>query len=197
MLAVNCLAPAGLPMNNYIVIFTRFNFFPLPRVMMHEAYKSSLRVVLIALLFLLVSCADRHPDCDQLAMDLSVGNAGCMVLRGTSLLMVQQQLGSAWAMPGGTAESGERAVCTALRETYEETGFHVKAIEKIARFPNGFHLYLCTPLDMNSSGVVDNLEIRQAAWFDAEARQALKWRFEEQKNTIEQLIQDQLNSNAQ
>lgn len=39
-----------------------------------------------------------------------------------------------WEVPGGTREAGEWPICTAIRETYEETGAELEAIEWIAQY---------------------------------------------------------------
>lgn len=41
------------------------------------------------------------------------------------LLMIRHAEGGRWLLPGGSVEPGERPADTALRETWEETGFRV------------------------------------------------------------------------
>ena len=111
-------------------------------------------------------------DCAQQPQDRHHGNAGCLVVDGGRLLMVQQRITGLWALPGGTAEPGERAVCTAWRETREETGLEVRVGELLHRFDNGFRLYRCTPAEPQqapsaaATGPGDALEIADLGWLD-------------------------------
>ena len=141
------------------------------------------------LLFGLLGCAAQQQDCGQLEQDQAMGNAGCLIVQGDRLLLVQQQLGGTWGIPGGTADAGERAACTAARETQEETGLTVRVREPLQVLDNGFHIYRC---DVDEGGVPqprDSVEIRAAAWFDAAQRQNLPWRFPAQRGPTEALIQ--------
>lgn len=132
------------------------------------------------------------PDCGELPEDKHVGNAGCMIIRDEQLLMVQQQVTGNWSMPGGTAEAGERAACTAQRETLEETGLSVIPIHKITTLQNGFHLYRCEINREIAAQSLDRLEIADWRFFDEQARGEIPWRFEKQHELIDQLVREQL-----
>jgi len=130
-------------------------------------------------------------DCDQLPKDEWVGNAGCLMVRGDRVLMVQQRLNGSWGLPGGTAESGERAVCTALRETLEETGLKVQVEQHLLTLRGGFHIYRCSAADGQTPDPNDWFEIQSAGWKDSRQRAELPWRFASQRKKIEALIQQQ------
>lgn len=141
------------------------------------------------LLFGLLGCAAQTQDCGQLEQDQAVGNAGCLIVQGGKVLLVQQQLGGSWGIPGGTADAGERAACTAARETQEETGLAVRVLEPLQVLDNGFHIYRCA-VDAGALPLPpDSVEIRATGWFDALQRQNLPWRFPAQRGPTEALIQ--------
>jgi ADP-ribose pyrophosphatase YjhB (NUDIX family) len=133
-------------------------------------------------------------DCDQLVEDRRVGNAGCLVARPGAVAMVQQRFGGGWGLPGGTAEAGERAVCTAIRETGEEIGQKITATRWLHTLPHGFHIYLCAVAAdavAEDAGLVpqDLVEVKAAAWMDRQQRAAMTWRFPKDHAVVEQLIQ--------
>ena len=130
-------------------------------------------------------------DCGQLPGDTRVGNAGCLVARAGAVLMVQQRLNGSWALPGGTAESGERAACTATRETREETGLTVQVQQHLLTLDNGFHIFRGTYTGEQTLAPQDWIEIRAVAWQDARQRSVLPWRFAAQRDQIETLMQQQ------
>lgn len=129
-----------------------------------------------------------------MADDKLVGNAGCLLLHDGKLMMVQQRSRDVWSVPGGTAEAGEAASCTATRETREETGLQVRAVAPVITLKNGFHLYHCVleqDADASSLKPGDALEINQARWFDEAERDQVDWRYPKQKELINRLV-DQL-----
>lgn len=128
-------------------------------------------------------------ECDQLPADRQTGNAGCLVQREGALLMVQQRIDGRWALPGGTAESGERAACTAARETREETGLPVQVVAYLKTLDNGFHLYVC---EVPAAAVMqsqDALEILAVDWVGRPERDSLPMRFPDQQRQVERLLQ--------
>lgn len=152
-----------------------------------------IRVVGVALMAVatLAGCHNRQlKDCGQLPDDTAVGNAGCLLVSDNRLMMVQQQLDGSWATPGGTAEPGERAACTAWRETREETGLTVKVIKPLQILDNGFHVYHCTVLDNVAVTAVDTLEVADQQWLDGEQRAKVVWRFPAQRQIMENLFQE-------
>lgn len=130
-------------------------------------------------------------DCAQLPADARVGNAGCLLASDGAVLMVQQRLNGSWALPGGTAESGERAACTAARETREETGLTVQVQLHLLTLDNGFHIYRCAYTGEQALVPQDWIEIRAVAWQDARQRAVVPWRFSAQRDQIEALMRQQ------
>ena len=130
-------------------------------------------------------------ECDHLPADARVGNAGCLLASNGAVLMVQQRLNGSWALPGGTAESGERAVCTAARETGEETGLTVQVLQHLLTLDNGFHIYRCAYTGEQALAPQDWIEIRAVAWQDARQRAVVPWRFSAQRDQIEALMRQQ------
>lgn len=135
------------------------------------------------------ACVDQPTSCDQLPADQNQGNAGCLIVRPAGALMVQQRLGGSWAIPGGTAESGERAACTAARETREETGLDVQIVRHLTTLENGFHIYHCEADVTQALAPRDHVEIQAVDWQSAAERADLHWRFPAQRAEVEALIQ--------
>jgi len=146
------------------------------------------RVLCAVLCGCLTSCSGKTEDCGQLPADTSVGNAGCVVMQGDALAMVQQRRDDSWSIPGGTEESGERAACTAARETHEETGLQVRPLKLLRVLDNGFHVYWCAAEGSTQLKPIDWLEIKGAAWKRLPERDQLTWRFPAEKPLLEALI---------
>ena len=146
---------------------------------------------------LVAGCTSTQSDCGQLPTQTEQGNAGCLVVEDGKLLMIQQRFSGNWSLPGGTAESGERAVCTALRETREETGYQVIVERQVHQFYNGFRLYLCSierSLDGSQATQeidteYDTMEVQNIAWLDRKGRDQVPWRFEDQRDLIQRLVE--------
>ena len=56
------------------------------------------------------------------------------VMKDGSILLVQETTDSCWAMPGGWADVGDIPSEVAIRETKEESGFHIKPFKVIGVF---------------------------------------------------------------
>ncbi len=115
-----------------------------------------------------------------------VANAGCMVRRDDRLLVVRDRLSGKLGFPAGASMPPEQAHCTALRETWEETGYPVRVEELLETFPGGFRLYHCTvPADVPAQRDVPRppqalLEIEAIHWLLPDEIQAGAWRFPSQ-----------------
>lgn len=153
--------------------------------------ESAMKKLLLSSLLILTQagCSQADQDCGQLPEDEAVGNAGCLIQRGEAVLLVQQQVSGAWGLPGGTAKAGERAACTAARETLEETGLGVEVNRHLQTLENGFHIFHCNVAEATSFEPRDSLEIRQAAWKTAEERRELDWRFPRGHAQLEALLE--------
>ena len=82
--------------------------------------KQSLLTV-ISILFL-SGCDLSAPPCPFKGAPAFAPSAGCMVLDGTSMLVVENFEGKL-SPPGGMSREQEPAQCTAFRETWEETAW--------------------------------------------------------------------------
>lgn len=125
-----------------------------------------------------------------------VGNAGCFVQEGNRLLVVENRLiGGRLTPPGGTAEAGESAQCTAFRETYEESGARVVVKGLLHRFENNFFLFRCSLKDRTLAKLKEmpvppefKGEISRAYWLDLSQSKPEQWRFPDQFPLIRDLL---------
>jgi len=134
---------------------------------------------------LLSACSQAMPTC-QLQDANSAnhqteikGNAGCWIVEEGKLLLVKQRNGL-FSYPGGTAQSGESAQCTAHRETWEEAGIAVSVGTLKHRFENGFYLFHCH-LQQMTRNTNDTIEIVAVLWTDPLAIPEEQWRFPAQR----------------
>ncbi len=74
-----------------------------------------------------------------------------------------------WALPGGNIEKGETPQQAAIRETYEETGYHVE----VGRFVGEYHRpqmpdvrYVFRAHVVGGTPITRGPETVQVAWFD-------------------------------
>jgi membrane-associated phospholipid phosphatase len=103
--------------------------------MRHSVRLVGLFVVLAALAQGIVAAAETPP----------VGNAGCLLRSGSEIVLVRDIWSRRYGLPGGTAEVGETAAQTAIRETAEETGLVVVAQQLLSKAANGFYIFDCEP----------------------------------------------------
>jgi len=130
------------------------------------------------------------PACPYQAELPPVASAGCLLNKGSSLLVVQG-LNNRISVPGGSGEEGEAPRCTAYRETWEETGLPVKVgkIEKV--FDTGFHLYRCRLLSPEAT--IDpppRLEIRRAWFLPLAQFSDFEWRYPYQQALMHNWIRE-------
>ncbi len=59
---------------------------------------------------------------------------------GGRVLLVQRSDNGLWALPGGAQDPGEYIAETAERETFEETGYHVKVTDFIGVYSDPRHV---------------------------------------------------------
>jgi len=62
-----------------------------------------------------------------------------VVFRGDELLLVREARAGAWTLPGGWADIGDTPGGVAERETWEESGYRVKAQKLVAVFDKSRH----------------------------------------------------------
>lgn len=63
------------------------------------------------------------------------------VFRDDSLLFVRERRDGCWTLPGGWVDVGESPSEAVVREVYEESGYHTRAIKLIAVYDYGKHGY--------------------------------------------------------
>ena len=76
-------------------------------------------------------------------------NAGCIIQKDGLLLAVNTIQANKWDIPSGSPEGNETPDQTAVRETFEETGLHVEAVELLEDFEGEF-LFINALFRMNS-----------------------------------------------
>ena len=94
-------------------------------------------------------------------------DARAAVFRDGEILLVKEQDGSGWSVPGGWADVGETASESAVREVREESGYLVRAMRLISAYdrdrqghpPLPYHVYrlvfLCEILDRTPARAVE------------------------------------------
>ena len=139
------------------------------------------------------SSAQESPACRvaSVSADTRTGNAGCLiVLDGKSLLLVHR-LGGRLGFPGGTANRGEAAQCTAHRETWEETGLDVEVGAFLKELSTGFALYSCKAdqVELSSDAAPpvaqwSRGEVEELVWRDLDSVPEEQWRFPDQLDEV-------------
>ena len=138
---------------------------------------------------LLCACSyPEAPPCRCTGEPAAAPSAGCFSVINQRLLVVQG-LGGKISPPGGGSNNDETAQCTAVRETWEETGLTLKPGRRLATFDTGFHLYECQR-NANSGeiGPPPRLEIRRAFYLHVDEFDQWKWRYPGQDELLRKLI---------
>ena len=138
--------------------------------------KAALRLSLSSFL-----CACASPPPCNIPSEL-VGNAGCLIMHGDQFLVARHRKKDKWNLPGGTAERGESAQCTAARETWEELGLEVEVGALLRQQENGFYLFSCSlrPSQYQPSYTVPLsgiMEVSRISWLSVEDVTADDWRY--------------------
>ena len=125
--------------------------------------------------------SDTPPSCPYESLDAPFGNAGCLVVHNKKTLLVTQRLTGRLSLPGGTADYGENSLCTAFRETWEETGSRVLVNELLTQFSNGFYLYSCELQEPKNSllNAHDFIEVSSVDWVSPDKLSSETWRYPE------------------
>jgi 8-oxo-dGTP diphosphatase len=158
----------------------------------------ALALMLLLLPALLAGCRDQPPAPPCRAEPREEpplhANAGCLVVEDGALLVLKHRFGGKLGIPGGAANEGETAQCTAHRETWEETGLDVRVGERVGRLRYGFTLYHCYPREpMDTARDLDIpwhswLEITNAVWLPPEDIPADQWRYVDQVDAFMDLV---------
>ena len=136
-----------------------------------------------------LSACSRQPACSVVSGDMGVPSAGCLAVDNGELLLVKI-MGGTYGPPGGSVSTNESAQCAAERETWEETGVQVSAGELAAEFDNGFRLYWCESASGREIEISRPIEIQHADWYAPELFQHLKWRYANQADIIQTLLNE-------
>lgn len=112
-------------------------------------------------------------------MDI-VANSGCFVEVDRKMLAIKHTSMYAWTLdvPGGTREGVEPAAQTAIRETYEETGYRVMPTNVKSIRSNGFVIFNCVLEEPQQTHIPDMREVAKVLWLPTDQlREDWGWRF--------------------
>ncbi|MEM7131713.1 MAG: NUDIX hydrolase [Chloroflexota bacterium] len=97
-----------------------------------------------------------------------------VVFQGDKILLVKERSDGGWTLPGGWADVNETPAQGVVRETWEESGYEVKAVKLLAFLdkskhdhpPSAFHtfkaIFLC---ELISGQATTNIEIDEIGFF--------------------------------
>jgi ADP-ribose pyrophosphatase YjhB (NUDIX family) len=97
-----------------------------------------------------------------------------VVFKDEKILLVKELRDGRWTLPGGWADVNDSPAEATVREVYEESGYHARAIKLLACYdrskhnhpPYGFHIYklffLC---ELTGGQPADSAETSDAAFF--------------------------------
>lgn len=114
------------------------------------------------------------------ALPTTSSNSGCYVVSEDGNLLVVRHSYGTLDIPGGLSDPGESPETTAVRETWEETGYRVRAVGLKTITPNGFHIFNCKLNEKVPSGRPDPAEVSQVLWPPLGALPKQGWRFQEE-----------------
>ncbi len=145
--------------------------------------------LLCFILVMSLAACSQKPSCSVTSGDIDIPSAGCLAVDNGELLLVKI-MGGTHGPPGGSVDRNESAQCAAERETWEETGVQVVAGDLAAEFDNGFRLYWCEAVSGRDIEISRPLEIQHADWYAPELFQHLKWRYADQADIIQHLMNE-------
>ena len=144
--------------------------------------------------WLLLGAGRSPPPCNtvQKLPDSRVGAAGCLIVDGQHALLIRDRLSGQLGLPGGSANRGERAQCTAHRETWEETGLDVVVGDYLTWLDTDFYVYRCHARDVEPVAplsVPDGswAEVMEILWVRPEDFTVEDWRFPSQLQELQQI----------
>lgn len=154
----------------------------------HPALQALVLPIMLYSMVLLSGCTvqSEAPECPYQDQSEPKGNAGCLILSEKGILVVERRLAHDLDFPGGTADDGESARCTAFRETFEETGHLVDVGEQMVIFEGGYRLFQCTTKTPEAPLMIhDRVEISRAFWRPVDQMSPDQWRFPKQFEQIQ------------
>ncbi|SES45729.1 ADP-ribose pyrophosphatase YjhB, NUDIX family [Pedococcus cremeus] len=90
---------------------------------------------------------DYYDDPDAPKANSIRPSAGAFVQREGKILLIQRSDNGNWSMPGGAQDPGESLTRTAVRETLEESGVHVRVTGLVGIFTDPRHVVHYTSND--------------------------------------------------
>jgi 8-oxo-dGTP pyrophosphatase MutT (NUDIX family) len=90
---------------------------------------------------------DYYDDPDAPKANSIRPSAGAFVQREGKILLIQRSDNGNWSMPGGAQDPGESLTKTAVRETLEESGVHVRVTGLVGIFTDPRHVVHYTSND--------------------------------------------------
>ncbi|TQJ52232.1 NUDIX domain-containing protein [Phycicoccus sp. SLBN-51] len=90
---------------------------------------------------------DYYDDPDAPKANSIRPSAGAFVQRDGKVLLIQRSDNGNWSMPGGAQDPGESLTRTAVRETLEESGVHVRVTGLVGIFTDPRHVVHYTSND--------------------------------------------------
>jgi len=112
-------------------------------------------------------------------------NSGCFVQRDDERVLIIRHSWGELDIPGGLANPWESPQTTAVRETWEETGYRVMAKELLTVGNADFHIFRCILLEPTPPGRPDPAEVKQVLWLtDVEILSQGPWRFQSERKSF-------------
>lgn len=112
--------------------------------------------------------------------------AAAIVIQGDKLLMIKSKDTGTWSVPSGGIEVGESPEKACVRETWEETGFHVQ-VKQLVHIKNSAigdydvttHYYLCGVIGGQIAYHDPDDSIEEIGWKTVEELKNLQLLYEE------------------
>ena len=157
--------------------------------------KSVVYTALIGCIGLLMAgCNTKAPPCRSNLPSITAPSAGCLVINDQKQLLVILDYKDQINIPGGSAEEGEFAHCTAGRETWEETGIAANPISLAGVFDNGFHVFACELADHSAQFSPPFwFEVKEVLWLPVSDFDQHSWRFPDNEQWLRDWMSNSVN----
>ena len=141
------------------------------------------------------ACSGLRPRCeDSPPENPPASSAACVVVADGRLLTIRHRFGGKLGLPGGTARAGEPARCTAQRETWEETGLTVSAVEEIGTHAPRAPIFRCELIpgqrvrDRTTPPLHALPEVLGVYWIAPEELERASWRSPDQLEWLPAIV---------